>query len=144
MTPFIKRANLRRGLTFSQKQLASLNTILNGANIEVVKKELLAMHDFSLEPGLAMLVRSRVARPTYKALVVKRLVSMAARGDRQRLRTYAKVKRNPPLMRIGAAQALLRSRDPADRSIIKAILDDPKDLMGPALRRFMSGAAAQK
>ena len=138
MARFIAAAMARPGVTFDPAQIQLLDTLLNPKDLAALKKTLLGLSNFELEKGLFMILRSRVSRPTYQALIAKRLVWTAAQGDRERLRDYARGLSNPPILRVGAAQALMASKDPKDQKAIRAILSNPKDPMARSLQRRMA------
>lgn len=138
MAEFIGRANKRPGVRFERKQLELLDRVLNPADIESLKKDLMTIHSFELEKGLGMILRARGIRPVQRALIAKRLVTLAAKGDRQRLRVYAQGKHHPAILRVGAAQTLIRSNDPKDKATIQAIASDAKDPMARTLKRLLA------
>jgi hypothetical protein len=138
MASFIERANKRAGVTFNGEQLKTLDRLLNPKDVDALKKDLMAINTFELEKGLGLILAARGIRPVQRALIAKRLVTMAAKGDRQRLRAYAKGKHHPAILRVGAAQTLMRSRDGADRATLQAIANDPKDPMARTLKRLLT------
>lgn len=133
MADFIAKANRRPGVTFKRAQLATLDGILNAETTQLAKQRLSKINDFELEKGLFGILRIKVARPVLKGLIAKRLAMLALRGDRERLRDYAREQRNPPLVRVAAAQALATSKTPADQKVIAEIAARPKDPLAKVL-----------
>ncbi len=138
MASFITGANRRPGVTFTREQLELLDRVLNPKDIAALKKDLLTINTFEVEKGLKRVLRARGIRPLQRALIAKRLVSLATKGDRQRLRAYAQGKHHPPILRVGAAQSLLHSNDPKDKATLQAIAGDTKDPMARTLKRLLA------
>lgn len=144
MADFIARANKRPGVSYKRAQLAALDGILNAGTTKLAKERLTQINDFELEKGLFGMLRIKVARPVVKGLIAKRLVMLALRGDRERLRDYARDERNPPLVRVAAAQALITSKQPADQKALAEIAARPKDPLAKVLEQVRKKAAASR
>lgn len=144
MAEFIDLSNKQRGPSYDAKQLATLDAVFHGKDSEAIKKTLLTINDFALEEGLFAILHTRGARRVVKGLVAKRLMMLAASGDRRRLREYVAERGHPPLIRVAAAQELLASKAKEDQALLKKLAAEAKDPMAPFLRRLLAGKGASK
>lgn len=137
MAEFIDNANKRPGEKYSRDEMKRLDEILNPDAEEDLKKSLMNLKNLSLERGLFWILNSRVNKPKYKGLVARRMVTLAALGNREKLRAYAKTMNYSPMLRIGAVQELVASKDPEDQAALAVIIKNKKDPIVPTLQRLM-------